>query len=258
MQRTRPLAPHSRDFRPTRTAAPLSAQSGSPDAAQRDNEAIMPKRLYKFTKADFALCALRHRQLKISTIDDLNDPFDLCAVDITDPLVNASLELHINNFRAKHGMLCFCRNWDNLLLWSHYGDGHAGICLGFDPPEKNAYEMEVQYQPNVIQIADVEEIDEHFMERLLRTKHESWSYEQESRMFIDVNDPPDENGLKFFKFAPHLTLREVIFGVNCEPQHFQPTIALLKNFPGVTPAWAYMRRDSFLLVRRNEQPEWSS
>jgi hypothetical protein len=34
----------------------------------------MPKRLYKFTKAEFALLALKDRRSKISTIDDLNDP----------------------------------------------------------------------------------------------------------------------------------------------------------------------------------------
>jgi len=51
----------------------------------------MPKRLYKFTKAEFGLLALQHRRLKISTIDDLNDPFDLYSVDTTDPGVNAFL-----------------------------------------------------------------------------------------------------------------------------------------------------------------------
>ncbi len=75
----------------------------------------MPTRLYKFTKAEFALRALEHRRLKISTIDDLNDPFDLYAVDTTDRGVEVFLEAHIQEFRAKHGLLCFCRNWDNLL-----------------------------------------------------------------------------------------------------------------------------------------------
>src|SRR3984957_14468243 len=216
----------------------------------------MPQRLYKFTKAEFALLALRHRRLKISTMDDLNDPFDLYAVDVTNPGVNALLEQHIKDFRAKHGLLCFCRNWDNLLLWSHYGDGHAGTCLGFDIPDDSAYPMEVHYQPNVIQIAGPEEIDEAFMYRLLRTKHDSWSYEQESRMFIGVKDRPDENGLKFMDLAPELTLTEVIFGVNCEPKDYEPVLALLANFPGVTHSWAYMRGDSFLLVRKDQPPEW--
>jgi hypothetical protein len=218
----------------------------------------VPKRLYKFTKAEFALLALQHRRLKISTIDDLNDPFDLYSVDTTDPGVNAFLEQHIRDFRAKHGLLCFCRNWDNLLLWSHYGDGHAGICLGFDIPDDSAYDLEVHYQPNVIQIQTAAEIDENFINRLLRTKHESWSYEQESRMFVGVNDHPDANGLKFMDFHPQLSLREVIFGVNCLPRHYEPAVALLNESPGPTHSWAYMRKDSFLLGRRADPPEWFS
>lgn len=216
----------------------------------------MAKRLYKFMKAEFALPALKDRRLKVSKIDELNDPFDLASVDTTDPGVDAFLEQHVALFRAKYGVLCFSRNWDNLLLWSHYGNGHAGMCLGFDVPDESACEMEVHYQPNVIQVSGIGEINEHFMMRLLRTKHESWSYEQESRMFVGVNDPPDESGLSFIEFAPHLNLREVIFGVNCEPKDFQPAVAILKEFADAAPAWAYMRKDSFLLVRRREPPEW--
>lgn len=89
--------------------------------------------------------------------------------------------------------------------------------------------MGVHYQPNVIQISGIHEIDEHFVARVLRTKHESWSYEQESRMFVLVKDPPDENGLSFIEFAPQLTLREVILGVNCLSEHFQPALAILRE-----------------------------
>ena len=214
------------------------------------------KRLYKFMKAEFALLALKDRRLKVSKIDDLNDPFDLSSVDTTDPHVEAFLEQYVVNFRAKNGILCFSRNWDNLLLWSHYGDGHAGMCLGFDVPDESAHDMEVHYQPNVIQISGIGEINEHFMMRLLRTKHESWSYEQESRMFVGVNDPADDQGLSFIEFAPHLNLKDVIFGVNCEPKYFQPAVAILKGFADATPSWAYMRKDSFLLVCRSEPPAW--
>ena len=116
------------------------------------NYSSMPKRLYKFTKAEFALSALRSRRLKISTLDDLNDPFDQYSVDTTDQGVAAFLEQYLLHFRAKNGLLCFSRNWDNLLLWSHYANSHAGICLGFDIPDDSAHELEVHYQPNVIQI----------------------------------------------------------------------------------------------------------
>jgi hypothetical protein len=40
----------------------------------------------------------------------------------------------------------------------------------------------------VIQIARAEDIDFSMMDRLLPTKHESWSYEQEVRVFVGLND----------------------------------------------------------------------
>jgi hypothetical protein len=54
--------------------------------------------------------------------------------------------------------------------------------------------------------------------RLLRTKHESWSYEQEVRMFVGLNDPPDANGLNWIEFGPQLLLKEVIIGAQCHPK----------------------------------------
>jgi hypothetical protein len=90
----------------------------------------MRKRVYKFTSAYYGLMDLEQRHLKLSTIDDLNDPFDLSSVDTTDPQINNALTAYIQHFRANYGLLCFSRNWDNLLLWSHYGASHTGLCFG--------------------------------------------------------------------------------------------------------------------------------
>jgi hypothetical protein len=95
----------------------------------------MSKRVYKFTSARYGTSNLQNRRLKLSTIDDLNDPFDLCPLDTTDPAIEVAVNAVIGNFRRTTAILCFSRNWDNLLLWSHYGASHTGICLGFDIPD---------------------------------------------------------------------------------------------------------------------------
>ena len=41
----------------------------------------MSKRVYKFTPAQYGICNLQNKRLKLSTVDDLNDPFDLCPLD---------------------------------------------------------------------------------------------------------------------------------------------------------------------------------
>jgi len=34
------------------------------------------------------------------------------------------------------GLICFSKSWSNPLMWGHYAEKHAGMCLGFDVPDK--------------------------------------------------------------------------------------------------------------------------
>lgn len=45
---------------------------------------LIGKRLYKFTNVQFGISNLRNHRLKLSTIDDLNDPFDWASLESTD------------------------------------------------------------------------------------------------------------------------------------------------------------------------------
>jgi hypothetical protein len=78
----------------------------------------MSKRVYKFTKAQYGISNLHGKRLKLSTIDELNDPFDLCPIDTTDPRIEQAVNALGDHFRQTSAILCFSRNWDNLLLWS--------------------------------------------------------------------------------------------------------------------------------------------
>jgi hypothetical protein len=220
----------------------------------------MSKRVYKFIEAKHGIDDLRNKRLKVSTIDGLNDPFDLFSVDTTDPNIAfavtamyAELKRGIETApELKHGMglTSFSRNWDNLLLWSHYAGGHTGLCLGFDIPENSDKWLDVQYQPNLLRIRDRQDLNHHFVLRMLTTKHESWSYEQEVRMFVGLQDPRDDDDRFWFQFGPDLQLREVIIGVQCRTNDADEVSKILREWPdGIDCAWAYMRSDAFLLVR---------
>jgi hypothetical protein len=218
------------------------------------------KRVYKFMRAEYAVGTLERRRLKLSTIKDLNDPFDLCPLDTTDPAVSLAADAVTLGVWQATGILCFSRNWDNLLLWSHYGDSHKGICLGFDisvgEPGSN-YDTDVQYQPNLLQIRGPEDLNFDLANRLLRTKHESWSYEQEVRMFVNLNDPPDEKGLNWIELGPLLVLREVIIGAQCHPTVSKKVEEAVTPYgDAVKCCWAGMRADAFLLVKQNRPPHW--
>jgi Protein of unknown function (DUF2971) len=219
----------------------------------------MKKRVYKFTKAVHGISNLKEKRLKLSTIDELNDPFDLCPLDTTNPEILKVADALTVDFRETMAILCFSRNWDNLLLWSHYGDSHKGICLGFDisdgEPGAN-YDTDVRYQPNLLQIRCWEDLPD-VADRLRRTKHESWSYEQEVRMFAGLTGPPDAKGLNWIEFGPDLVLKEVIIGAQCSPSDSKAIEEAAKPYDeAVKYWWAGMRPDAFLLVKEDHPPYW--
>ena len=179
--------------------------------------------------------------------------FQLCAG-------HAPVSMLGDQFKGKIGLLCFSRNWDNLLLWSHYGASHTGICLGFDISEGDPganLDIDVLYQPNLLQIQRPEDVNFDLANRLLRTKHESWSYEQEVRMFVNLSDPPDPEGLNWIEFGPLLVLREVIIGAQCHPAVSKKVQEATKPFDDAVKCWwAGMRSDAFLLVKQADPPHW--
>jgi hypothetical protein len=220
----------------------------------------MGKRVYKFTSAQHGISNLQKRRLKLSTINDLNDPFDLCPLDTTDPAISHAVDALITHFRKTAAILCFSRNWDNLLLWSHYGASHTGVCLAFEIPDGDPganYDTDVLYQPNLLQISRSEDVNFDLANRLLRTKHESWSYEQEVRMFVGLNGPPDAKGLNWIGFGPRLVLKEVIIGAQCHPSVSKEVEEAVKPYGDVVKCWwAGMRPDAFLLVKQDDPPRW--
>lgn len=219
----------------------------------------MAKRVYKFISAEYGISDLQNGRLKISTVYDLNDPFDMFAIDTSRPEIERAVEALGMEFWKSNGILCFSRNWDNLLLWSHYAASHAGLCLGFDIPDDDppgGYDMEVRYQPNVLPYRGPEDIDYNLANRLLHTKHESWSYEQESRLFVKITDPADDKGFQWYYFGRHLQLKEVIVGLQCEPENLKAVAEAMKKYPDVSCSWAYMRKDAFLLIRHDFPPPW--
>ena len=212
-----------------------------------------PPAAYKFVSAEFGIADLKDRRLKLTLVDDLNDPFDLNAIDTTNPRMDDAVTMTVAQFKRDYSLLCFSRNWDNLLLWSHYAARHTGLCLGFDIPDASSgasVYMDVHYQPNLLQVRDAKDVNLDLVYRLLSTKHESWSYEQEVRIFVGINDPPDERGHFWVQFGPDLQLREVIIGAQCSAENANAVCEVLKECSDqIECTWAYMRSDAFLLVR---------
>jgi hypothetical protein len=171
-------------------------------------------RVYHFVGRDHGLDDVRRRRLKIATVADVNDPFELVPSS-KDKIVRQRFRIWRTHFDQRFGMLCFSRGWRNPVQWSHYAAKHTGLCLGFDIPTKLL--TKVRYTARRLQ-ARVDAIEgggpvaQKEMLKVLSTKYEHWRYESEMRIFLRLNDKDPQNGLYFADFSRRLSLKEVIVG----------------------------------------------
>jgi hypothetical protein len=108
----------------------------------------------------------------------------------------------------KIGVLCLSEVRDDILMWSHYADGHRGFCLQFNI--KTTYYpfgellFKVKYLSSYPQINILRDREDQ-TKKVLLTKADLWKYEKEWRI-LDLENSP---GIKVF---PAEMLTGVIFG----------------------------------------------
>src|SRR5574337_2128898 len=121
--------------------------------------------IYKYVDLDTAEKIIENHSLKFSSPITFNDPFDLnnSLIDFTytkedlkkfidkskdslnnsqrSKILNENLKSNQKIFNAYNAVLnreketcgisCFSKSFNKTLMWSHYADKHAGVCLGF-------------------------------------------------------------------------------------------------------------------------------
>jgi hypothetical protein len=176
-------------------------------------------RVYYLTGAAFALSNLALRRIKIARFSDLNDPFELLAVDLGDKDHRKAFRTTKDKINADKGLICFSQSWRNPLLWGHYADKHTGIALGFEIPEKLLNPVIYAEKPLKIPIdrrTGDPKLSKTLVDQLLRTKFADWKYEKEMRLFVQLDHSTKESGMYFYDFSESLQLREIILGPRCE------------------------------------------
>lgn len=68
-------------------------------------------RVYNLTSTQHALSNIALRRLKVARFNDLNDPFELLAVDVASRDLRAGILAKKEQVHSKEGLLCFSRNW---------------------------------------------------------------------------------------------------------------------------------------------------
>ena len=104
-------------------------------------------KLYKFVNLRYGLWDLCERKIKISRLENLNDPFELRVIRSSLPIINQLLEYLRIEFSKKYGLLCFCEDWRSPVLWAHYSENHQGLCFGFEVFKDNVAKVKYKNKP---------------------------------------------------------------------------------------------------------------
>jgi hypothetical protein len=173
-------------------------------------------RVYHLLPAEHAITNIVFGRIKVARFSELNDPFELSALNLRNKTNRRLIEAHKQALDEKKGLLCFSADWNDPVLWTHYGAQHRGICLGFDLEEKMAIEISYEEAKLAQRLEEgITSIDSDLSGRLIRTKFKSWSYEEEWRVLVQLSALTPEGSIHFYPFQPCLRLREVILGPLC-------------------------------------------
>lgn len=129
------------------------------------------------------------------------------------------------------GICCFSKEYDNILMWSHYAQDHKGVCLKFDTTEDNDFFsplITVDYMKKLnLNIIEYLSEPNRFAKDTVKIKYFDWFYEREVRIVkISSSGFNSKNG--FLKFKPN-ALKEVIFGLRTDKEDILKYIDLCKN-----------------------------
>ena len=210
-------------------------------------------RVYKFLPAEWALKDIRERRLKITTFDDLNDPFELSLFTMSDKVLRRGITETKKHFALTNGILCFSRRWRNPVLWSHYADSHRGICLGFDVRDEFFEAGKYQEKRLDLNISKFKALPKQerleLVKKLLFTKYKGWSYEEEVRGTVGLKERDESTDLYFHNFAEKTKLREVIAGPLCTVEKKTINEAIGGRFGTVNIIKARLAFKSFDVVK---------
>lgn len=129
-------------------------------------------------------------------------------------------------FDESLGALCLCEAQDNLLMWSHYADSHAGFAVEFDstsqffdqrrsPSDEMRHVRRVRYRdtrPN-LPLSQMDTVELFFV------KSAHWAYEREWRVLQALADAShtvsaDPFPIHLFSFPPN-AVTAVVLGARC-------------------------------------------
>ena len=203
-----------------------------------------------FTKGD----------LKFTNPSKFNDPFDCCPttigeipVDSFPHAVGDMMNQSIQSLTSQaHGVACFTPHPDKMLMWSHYGDQHRSVCIGFDseillksPPLNSEGNPLCETIVEVVYTStrpDADSKTQYFH------KSEEWSYEDERRIISSVKKGQPMWGPGVWAI-PTAAIREIVLGARMLNRTEQKVVEIAKAaIPDITIRKAVLHMHTFEIL----------
>jgi Protein of unknown function (DUF2971) len=216
-------------------------------------------RVFHFVNKKYGLEDIQRRRLKIATLPELNDPFELFGINLSNPELRCAFRATKEELSINRGILCFSKSWHNPVQWSHYAEKHTGLCLGFDVPDEHL--APVNYSGRRLAVAaqtllNPSEIDAATAKKFLFTKFAHWRYENEVRCFLSLDERDEDSGLYFAEFSDRLALKQVIVGAESNASR-EVLNKVLGDLAGhVEVIKARLAFASFSVVRQKNDSLW--
>jgi hypothetical protein len=217
-------------------------------------------RTYHFVNRQFGLDDIQRRRLKIATLNELNDPFELFGISLHDVGLRHAFREMKQQLSTNRGLLCFSRKWSNPVQWSHYAEKHRGLCLGFDVEDASVGQVSYSRRRLVVEaekLRDPRQLDPDLARRFLFTKYSHWRYEDEVRCFVTLQDKDPSTGLYFAEFSDSLRLRQVIVGAESTVTRQELRNALGDLTETVDVFKTRLAFRSFRVVRQRNERLWA-
>jgi len=155
----------------------------------------------------------------------------------------------------ERGVCCFSSTCSSPLLWSHYGDHHRGLCIGYDlirDPEPTLHKVMYGRSRHINTSTIVEALlhdDKHAQGKLDHSmfliKSKNWSHEHEWRLIGERGE----------QHSP-IRLRELVFGLRCPTSEKHVVAASLRDREEqIKIAEIYEIHGSYRLSRRQTDLE---
>lgn len=216
-------------------------------------------RVYHFLNRTYGLEDIRLRRLKVATIADLNDPFELLSPELSRSVNRKPLNDLKRELASCYGLLCFSKIWQNPVQWSHYSDKHRGLCLAFEIPDKKLHAVSYEHKRRAA-LAEVclskKTNDDLALLRRLSVKYRHWEYEQEARVFHKLGEKDQKTGLHFVTFSEELRLVGVIVGAMSDISRVELASCLGEQATKVSCFKARLAFKSFRVVQQLCGPLW--